>query len=79
MDFKCQTAPLEKLGTTASGIRYPLCNDCVQIDCTNPIRSQTVMIMGLPSKWRIWKANSVVRQVVDCEGYVKNNEAANDI
>ena len=74
MDFGCTAVPIDKITTSANGVREPLCNDCVQIDCTNPIKMHTVSIMGKPSRWRLWQANNVIRQVVQCDGYVKQAE-----
>lgn len=70
MEFDCQTIIFSKSVIGATGLREPLCNNCVQTECSNPIRYQVVSVMGIPSKWRLWIVGNNVRQVVECKGYI---------
>ena len=76
MEFNCQTIPVGRLLVDHNGVSQPLCNSCLQTECTNPIKTQTISIMGVPQKWRVWALNNAVRQVVQCAGYI--NEQSND-
>lgn len=75
--FECKLIPIDKLIVEPRGVKEPLCNDCVQPDCDNPIRKHSLSIMGKPVSWRLWVVNNQVRQVVQCVGYV-SGEAEND-
>lgn len=77
MEFPCQTIPIDKLIIDTSGVARPLCNSCIQTECTNPIRIVTLSIMGVPQKYRVWTRNSIVRYVIGCQGYL--NEDSTDV
>lgn len=73
MDYEVKLAPLDKSATTPEGFLEPLCNSCTAPDCTNPIREMTVSVVGIPKKFRVYAVNqAVVRQVVECKGYMGN-------
>lgn len=76
MEFNCQTVPVERLLVDHNGVKQPLCNSCLQTECSNPIKTQTISIMGVPQKWRVWALNNAVRQVIQCVGYI--NEQLDD-
>jgi hypothetical protein len=71
--FDCKVVPIDKLVVEPRGVKEPLCNDCVQPDCDNPIRKQTISVMGSPVNWRLWVVNNSVRQVVQCAGYMSGD------
>lgn len=71
--FECQLASLDKLQIDVRGIKEPLCNHCVNPDCDNPIRKQTINVFGIVKHWRLWVVNNTVRQVVQCVGYVSGD------
>ena len=79
MEYECKTIPIQKVLLSPAGTVQPLCNDCVAPDCTNPIRDYTVAMMGVPQKMRLWIVNNLVRQVVDCRGYLKDADVLPDI
>lgn len=68
--FDCKVVPIDRLIVDPRGVKGPLCNDCVQPDCDNPIRLHSISVMGQPVNWRLWIVNNQVRQVVNCVGYV---------
>ena len=71
MEYEVKLAPLDKSATTPHGFFEPLCNVCASPDCTNPIREMTVSVVGIPKKQRVYVVNNtVVRQVVECKGYI---------
>lgn len=70
MEFKCKIVPFDKFLIGPNGVVPPLCNSCLQTECTNPIRSKTVSFLGVNSQWRLWVLNNSCHQVIDCAGYV---------
>lgn len=76
MNYDCTLAPADKLAFDATGVKMPLCNDCTAPDCTNPIRNQTVSVMGVPQQMRLYVVRNVVKQVVACKGYVGEVDAS---
>lgn len=70
MDYECQTVPLDRTLVTSSGPVKPLCTDCRAVDCSNPIKEQTVSVRGINVKMRLWVVGNVVRQVTACKGYI---------
>ena len=71
--FDCKLATMDKLSVGPRGIKEPLCNNCVQPDCDNPIRKQSVYVLGNLVDWRLWIVNNSVRQVVQCSGYLSGD------
>ena len=78
MDYECQLAPFNTMTTSPVGIQEPLCSDCQTPDCSNPIEEQSVAVLGIPKKMRLWIVNNVVKQVVACKGYVGISEIHRD-
>lgn len=70
MEYDCQAVPMDKLAVGPKGVEEPLCNSCANPDCSNPIRSKTVNVLGVPKPWRLWVVGNMVRQVVQCKGYI---------
>jgi hypothetical protein len=77
-DFQCQLIQLSDLAVDANGVKEPLCNSCVQSDCENPIRKMCVTILGKTTHWRLWVTNNQLKQVVSCQGYMKNEIAESE-
>jgi len=78
MDYECQTIPIDQVIVDAAGLLKPLCDSCSAPDCTNPIREQTVYVIGIPKKLRLWVVNKSVRQVVACQGYSEDKKDNSD-
>lgn len=74
MEFEFQTIPMNKIPVGTTGVGQPLCNTCIQAECGHPIRTQVVSIAGIPTKWRLWSVNNVIRQVVSCKGYINEED-----
>lgn len=70
MEYECQIVPLDKIFNDHYGVKVPLCNNCVQTECTNPIKTVTLSICGVPQTWRLWSMHNYYRQVVGCDGYI---------
>lgn len=70
MEFKCDSIPVNQLLVGTAGINPPICNRCIQTECTNPIRMHPISIMGVKHNWRLWTMNRSLRQVVRCDGYI---------
>jgi len=74
MEYRCHLIPMDQFVMTGSGIKDPLCNDCRAPDCSNPIRDRLISIMGVNKKMRVWIAHNQARQVVECEGYMGDQD-----
>ena len=76
--FDCTIQNVDKIRITTKGVLAPLCNDCVQTDCENPIRKQVISVLGQPTEWRLWVVNSTIRMVTQCVGYVSTESDKQD-
>jgi hypothetical protein len=74
MEYEVNTIPFGQLPLRAGGVMEPLCNTCASPDCTNPIREQTVSVVGKSVKYRLYVFNNIVRAVVACKGYVGDQD-----
>ena len=70
MEYEHISIPADKVLIDPEGCKAPLCNDCHNPDCTNPIKEMTVSVFGINKKYRFWVDRNVVRQVVSCRGYI---------
>jgi hypothetical protein len=70
MDYEVVLLHVNKSIIGPGGVVEPLCNSCLTPDCTNPIREQSISIMGVVKKVRLHVVGNIFRQVVECKGYV---------
>ena len=70
MEYQCKMIDATRLNVSPVGFVLPLCNSCKTRDCTNPIESKNVSILGVVRKMRLYNRGSDPRMVVDCEGYI---------
>ena len=71
MDYQCKMINMQQLNVTPGGFIVPLCDSCKTRDCTNPIESMRVSILGVVKKFRMYNRGVEPRIVVECEGYIK--------
>ena len=76
MDYEVQLAPIDKVITTPKGFFHPLCDNCLAVDCTNPIKEKTVSIAGQIEKHRYWSEKTMIRQVIACKGYIGDDASS---
>jgi len=69
MEFECHTVPILKPILNSEGSTEPLCNSCVQVDCSNPVFKKEVSIFGINKEWYVYLAGGQAYQVVSCMGY----------
>jgi len=76
MQYSVETISVDKAPLTASGVLEPLCNSCINPDCSNPIKEKTISIVGKQVKYRLYIIGNVSLMVVGCkDGYVgEDNE-----
>ena len=71
MEYEVQLAPADKAIVVPQGFLEPLCTSCTSPDCTNPIKELSMSVAGKIKKQRMWvEREGVVRQVVNCKGYI---------
>ncbi len=72
MEYKCKTLNINQLNVGPQGFIMPLCEDCCTRDCTNPIESISISIMGVTRKVKVYNRGNTPQFVVECEGYIPN-------
>lgn len=70
MEWEIQTIPADKTLVGPHGKIMPLCNDCIQSECSHPIKDMTLSIMGKPTKVRLLVVHELIRQVISCNGHI---------
>lgn len=71
MEYQCKMISAITLNVSPIGFVFPICDSCTSKDCTNPIESMKVSILGIVRKIRMYNRGIEPRIVVDCEGYIK--------
>lgn len=72
MEYQCKTMPFDKLIYNQHGFVNPLCNDCINRDCSRDIERKKVSILGIKKEMRVMIRGGNINVVIQCEGYVKN-------
>jgi hypothetical protein len=67
--YKCKLMPMEKLLVGPIGVMEPLCNNCQNRDCENPIQPMQVTVFGRMTTWKVYAKGSKTSMVLQCEGY----------
>lgn len=70
MEYQIKLLPVHHQIIGPSGVIGPMCDSCVTPDCSHPVREQLVSIGGQMRKSRLYILNNIVRQVVECAGYM---------
>lgn len=70
MEYKCKTIEMSRMIVTTKGFFSPLCERCQSQDCTNPIETTEVSILGVVKKIRVYNRGNSPRFVVQCEGFL---------
>jgi len=70
MEFDVKAIPLTRIVLGDTGVAKSLCDTCLNPDCTNPIRTKQVSVMGVPIKMRLYCTVETSLMVVECkDGY----------
>ena len=70
MRFPCKKVSVEKLMIGPQGQMEPLCNSCINRECSNPIERKQISVFGVTKTYRLFCNSGNVHAIVDCEGYV---------
>jgi hypothetical protein len=73
MEYKASLIPLTKISNASCFEKGTLCDQCSSYDCSNPIVSITVSIVGVNKKMKIWKTSTNRFAVMQCEGFMKDS------
>ncbi len=71
MEYRCKMIDASRLNVGPTGFILPLCDSCRTKDCTNPIESKKVSLVGIVKKIRLYNRGVDPKIVVECEGYIK--------
>ena len=75
MEYKCHVVPIQKVPIGPHGVIEPLCNNCCNRECTNPVERRSVSILGVVRTDRVYVRGSDLGFVVACpEGYIPPEE-----
>jgi len=70
MEYQCKMISSTRLNVSPAGFIFPLCNSCKTRDCTNPIETKKVSVLGVVRKLRLYSRGLEPKMVVECEGYI---------
>ena len=70
MEYKCQTVKLDRMIVTPQGFINSICESCKTSDCSNPIETRKISIIGVTKEVKIYSRGNEPRFVVQCEGYM---------
>ena len=71
MEFECRTQSINRPILNDKGAMEPLCNTCVQAECSNPIKKKSISIFGKIVKWNVFVSGNQAYQVINCSGYLE--------
>lgn len=71
MEFECKTQPILRPILNEKGVIAPLCNTCIQVECSNPIKKKSISIFGKTEQWNVYMARDQAYQVTHCAGYME--------
>ncbi len=69
MDYDVKIVPADHTIVTEKGVFEPMCNSCINTECTNPIQTISISEFGKIKRDRLWVVNNTYRVVVACKGY----------
>ncbi len=72
MEYNVRLISFNSVPVSIDGGVKPLCNDCMSIDCTNPIAKTKVSIFGKEETYRMYRQSGAYKMVIDCDGYMKS-------
>ena len=71
MEYQCKLVSVTQLHVSPVGFVSSLCDTCSTQDCSNPIESKRVSVLGVVKMMRLYNRGFEPRMVVDCEGYIR--------
>jgi len=72
MEFECKTIPIYKMNVfDGKGPVEPICNRCIQAECSNPIRKKKISLFGKTNEWYVFMSGNQAYQVVECTGFLE--------
>lgn len=77
--YELKTIPLTSLIISPTGPIEPLCTECCNKNCGHPIEDKSVSVFGKMEKHRVYVgfANDI-RLVIECQGFMRNEEENNE-
>ena len=74
MEYKCNIILLTQLmSIKGAKISDGLCNKCCTKDCTNPIETKVVSILGVNKKGRFYIRGNEPSIVINCDGFMEED------
>ena len=70
MEYRCQTVNMSRMIVSSKGFFNPICEYCTTQDCSNPIETRKISIIGVTKEVKIYSRGNEPRFVVQCEGYM---------
>jgi len=71
MEYRCKMINISRLNVGHQGFISSICDSCKTKDCTNPIESMNISLIGVVKKARVYNRGGEPKIVVECEGYIK--------
>jgi len=72
VEYSVRLIPFNSVPVSVDGGVNPLCNECMSIDCTNPIAKTKVSIFGKEETYRMYRQGGSYKMVIDCDGFMKS-------
>ena len=69
MEYDCQIVLANKIQAGFTKVARPLCTNCTNRGCTNPIVNKKISVFGKIMSTRLYDSGYGHFMVVSCEGY----------
>lgn len=71
--YKVKLQSMAKLPVGPGGVMGPLCDICVNKECSNPVDLVNITVFGIEKKIRLHKSGSSFMAVINCDGFIHSN------
>lgn len=79
MEYDCQLLSISSLTTTFNRVVKPICSNCKNTNCSNPIQEKKISIFGKVYSTKVYNMGNGFFIVSECEGFIEDSEKFDDI
>lgn len=74
MEYECKLSPASTLDSGILNLKRPLCTNCKNSNCSNPIIEKKISIMGVIYTTKLFNIGNSYFFVNQCDGYLKGDD-----
>ena len=71
--YRVKLSSMAKLAIGPTGVVRPLCDNCINEECGNPIEIVDISVFGVQQNMKLYRSGSNLMAVSQCEGHMSSN------